>query len=261
VVFAVGDHVVKLHEPWNRGDAEVEAECLDRLEGALAIATPRLVARGELEGWSYLVMTRLPGQPLSEVRAEIAPAEWPALCAAVGRLAIDLQAVPVAGPLAGTRPWAAFVAEQRAGCAARHRRLGLPEALLGDLERRLAGIDLAAEHPVLLHTELTDTNLMVVRERGRWRLAGVFDFEPAMVGHPHYDLPAITIFVARGRPDRCRAALAGYGIAEPDPALRARLLALTLLHRYSRLDFFLAQVGVDGYPGSWDEIATRLFGW
>ena len=31
-----------------------------------------------------------------------------------------------------------------------------------------------------------------------WRLSGVFDFEPAMLGHPLYELPAITIFVARG---------------------------------------------------------------
>ncbi len=42
--------------------------------------------------------------------------------------------------------------------------------------------------------------LMVEEQSAGWRLSGVFDFEPSMVGHHLYDLPAITMFVARGEP-------------------------------------------------------------
>ncbi len=142
----------------------------------------------------------------------------------------------------------------------RHRANGLPAALVDTLEEQLAGVDLSTDAPVLLHTELTDTNLMVARSDEGWRLSGVFDFEPSMLGHPLYDLPAITMFVAHGDPAACRAALTVFGAGGLDDDLRRRLLACTLLHRYSNLAFFLRQVGVDGYPPDWPGIAEALLG-
>ncbi len=261
IVYAVGDRVIKLHEPWNQSLFETEAACLSHLDGLLSVPAPRLHATGTLEGWRYLVMERLPGQPLDQVREQLSLDELSELCTAAGRLATEIQAVPVSGPLAGMMPWPRFMAEQRAGSVAHHRAYGVPPRLLDGLEAQITDVDLDAASPVLLHTELTDTNLLVDRIEDRWRLTGVIDFEPAMVGHPLYDLPAITIFMARGVPRLCRAALAGYGIAAPDSALRRRLLALNLLHRYSRLDYFLELVGVDQYPSDWDRVATSLLGW
>jgi hygromycin-B 7''-O-kinase len=158
------------------------------------------------------------------------------------------------------RPWNDFIAEQRAGCTSRHRANELPEHLLATLEEQLGDVCLTTDEPVFLHTELTDTNLMVAEKVGHWQLSGVFDFEPSMLGNPLYDLPAITMFVARGDPQMCRAALAAFGAHQLDDALRGQLLACVLLHRYSHLGFFLRQVGVHGYPQDWNQVANALLG-
>jgi len=261
VVFSAGDErVVKLHEPWHRDLFENEEACLALVQGRLPVASPELVTAGEIEGWSYLVMTRLPGQPLSEVRGQIDRTDFLAIAREVGALAQACHALPVPQSFRPFKEWSEFIDEQRAGCSARHRANDLPEHLLATVDEQVAGVSLAADQPVFLHTELTDTNLMVARSEGHWQLSGVFDLEPSMLGHPLYDLPAVTMFVARGAPDLCRAALEASGVPRLDATLRRRLLACTLLHRYSHLGFFLRQVGVQDYPSDWDQVATALFG-
>jgi hygromycin-B 7''-O-kinase len=259
VVFAVGDHVVKLHEPFNRDHYTTEATCLELLTDRLPIASPRLHVAAELEGWGYLVMDRLPGCPLSEARPAIPANDMLAIAAQTGELAAAIQAIAVPDDFAPFAPWNQFIAKQRANLVAHHRRADLPAALLATIEDELVGVDLTTSAPVLLHTELSDTNLMVEEQAAGWRLSGVFDFEPSMLGHPLYDLPAITMFVASGRPELCAAALSAYGVTADDE-LRRQLLACTLLHRYSHLGFFLAQTGITEIPPSWAQIATHLLG-
>ena len=259
VVYAVGEHVIKLHEPWNRAHYTTEATCLELLAGRLPVPSPRLHFAAELEGWGYLVMDRLPGLPLSAARPDIPADDMLAIASQTGALAAAIQAIAPPADFVAFGPWNQFITAQREQLVSHHRRGGLPADLLATIEDRLAGIDLTCDAPVLLHTELSDTNLMVAEQSDGWRLSGVFDFEPSMLGHPLYDLPAITMFVARGDPALCAAALSAYGVTRDD-ALRRQLLASTLLHRYSHIGFFLAQTGVDEIPLDWDQIASQLLG-
>ncbi len=260
IVFAAGDgHVVKLHEPWHRDLYENEVACLALVRDRLSVPSSEVVATGELEGWAYLIMTRLPGEPLSEVRDRVSHPELVAITEQTAALARSLHAVAVPATFR-RESWNDFSRRQRARCGQHHRERGLPAPLVDSLDAQFEGIDLETDAPVFLHTELTDTNLMVSRADGRWQLSGVFDFEPSMLGHPLYDLPAIAIFVARGDPVASRAGMAAFGVEGSGELLRRQLMACTLLHRYSHLAFFLGQVGVRDYPPEWGAVARALFG-
>lgn len=256
VLFAVGDVVIKLFEPWYRAHADTEAASLRWLEGKLPVPTPRLVARSELEGWAVIVMSRLPGQTLAS-----AALDGPALCSVLsqlGEVGRRLHGLPEA-KAALPNQWSAFVSSQRAGALDRHRTLGASEELLAEIAAVLDETQLGRDLPVFVHTELTDTNVLVEERAGRFELSGIVDFEPSMLAHPEYDLPSFTIFAARGDREASLAALRGYGV-EPTSELRRRLLVYTLLHRYSHLPFFGSRVGLVG-ERSLAEYERAFFPW
>ncbi|MEV6906605.1 hypothetical protein [Amycolatopsis sp. NPDC051071] len=72
----------------------------------------------------------------------------------------------------------------------------------------------------------------------RLRLAGLFDFEPAMRGAAEYDFVAVGLFVSGGDKDFLRRLLSGYGVT-PDEEFSRRCLAYALLHVYSNFTWYL----------------------
>src|SRR5439155_8531521 len=68
IVFAVGErYVIKLYPPFGRRLFEVERTVAEHVYGKLTITTPEMYAHGTLEGWPYLVMSRLQGAYLSDI--------------------------------------------------------------------------------------------------------------------------------------------------------------------------------------------------
>jgi hygromycin-B 7''-O-kinase len=90
------------------------------------------------------------------------------------------------------------------------------------------------------------------------RLSGLFDFEPAMVGAPEYDFSSLGLFVSCGDARFLRRTLLAYGYAPHalDEALSCRLMAYTLLHRYSNLRWYLERLPAPG-DTSLEQLATR----
>ena len=73
-VYAVGKQcVLKLYPPPDCEHALVEQQALAAVEGRLPVPTPRVHAGGELNGWRYVLMTRLDGQLLSDAWPQIPP--------------------------------------------------------------------------------------------------------------------------------------------------------------------------------------------
>src|SRR5438067_4981626 len=71
VIFFVDEHsVIKIFAPF-RENYSRETAALEFAQGKLSIKTPDLMHTGEIDGWSYLVMTRLPGQASREVWASV----------------------------------------------------------------------------------------------------------------------------------------------------------------------------------------------
>ncbi|GGK43022.1 phosphotransferase [Pilimelia terevasa] len=259
-VYAAGDRVLKLFPQVHRDEYPVEAGVLAAVEGALPIPTPPLYAAGEHDGWGYVLMGRLTGTPLTDV--------WPRLDRQ-GRDRLADQLGLALGVLHSlTLPditpwwpadWADFVATQRANCAARQRALGLAPALVASIPDALAALRPPTREPVLLHTEVLAEHLLVTPDERGWRLTGLFDFEPAMRGDPEYEFVSLGVFVARGDGRFLGRTLRAYGYTDTEltPMLSDRLLAWALLHYYSNVPAWLAQLA--HRPATLAEAATALF--
>jgi hygromycin-B 7''-O-kinase len=259
-VYAVGPrHVLKLYPPSGLEHAQVEARVLQAVHGRLPIATPEPLAADVHEGWPYLLMTQLPGERLVDAWPRLTPADRDRLAEDFGATVAALHAIDTA-PLAGLPPaWDNFIAAQRATAAQRQRQRGLDEKWVERIPEFLdQWMPPPAPRHVLLHTELMREHLTVVQAGHGWQLAGVFDFEPAMLGDAEYDFASVGLFVSCGDARFLRRTLSAYGYT-PDAlndALPCRMMAWALLHRYSKLRWYLERLPVPGAT-TLEQLAAR----
>jgi hygromycin-B 7''-O-kinase len=257
LVVALGHALVlKIFPPQLRHQFVSERAALLRLSGQLSIAIPEIVLEGERDRWPYLVLTRLTGTGGNEIWPELTEVEKERVLYRLGELIAEVQRVPV-GSLSELEPrWDEFIPRQIERCLARHARLGLARNYLDDLEsfvRDAAKLIPIKPPPVILTGEYNQENLVLNNTSGSWRLAGFIDFGDVMTGWGEYDLLGPSTFMTAGKPGRVANLFRGFGYSRADlnPALRRRLMALLLLHRFSDLE---RQVLIDG----WQQKATSL---
>ena len=253
-VYAIGDLVLKLFPPVHAEEMPVESGVLAAVHGRLPVPTPGVHAGGTFERWSYVLMDRLPGVPLAVCWGELGRAERDGIAEQLGAAMAALHAVP---PPAidewWPEDWPEFVAGQVAGCAGRQRALGLDPHWVAQIPEFLAGVPLGRERPVLLHTEIMNEHLLVAAGR----LTGLIDFEPALRGAPEYDFVGPAVMLAGGDTRFWGRLLRAYGI-KPDPELRRRLLAWTLLHFYSNVNRYMSWLPAPAEP-TFDALADAWF--
>ena len=201
-------------------------------------------------------MPQLPGEDLAKTWPQILPGARDRIADEAGGLLAALHALdpePLAGVI-GPENWAAFLAGQRATAVARQREVKLPAVWLEQIPEFLGSVPLPGDPGrALLHTEMMREHLVVTP--GRWRLSGVFDFEPAMIGDRAYDFGAVGIFVSRGDTRLLGRIMAAYGRAY-DPR---ELLAYLLLHVYSNLPGYFRILPPPPEP-TLDSLAQTWFG-
>lgn len=256
LVGGLGDHVIKMFAPFDGGYRTTEQRALEFLQGRLPVATPELRHQGEWEGWTYLVMSRLSGQPLSVVWRDLSPEDRFRLCFEIGQCAACLHGLdptPVDDPAPS---WQDYLSSQRVGALEQQKRSDPGREWTSQIEDFLDSVELPRAESVFLHTELAREHFFVAQRDGRWELTGLLDFEPAMLGHPEYDFASVGLFVTRGDKDLFGAVLDGYGAADATDreVLSRRFLAYTLLHRYSCLRWYLTFMPTEGLS-TLDDIA------
>jgi hygromycin-B 7''-O-kinase len=249
-VYALGErHVLKLFAPNQDAFAQVEAKVLAFLAGALPVATPELIAVEVIDGWHALLMTQLRGQRLVDAWPLLSSAEQTRLADDLGRSLAVLHALDAAA-LAPIEPeWDQFIAAQTVTAVERQRRRGLAAHWLKQIPAFLGTWKPATGAARrLLHTEVMREHLLVQAGSEGWRLSGVFDFEPAMLGDPAYEFASAGLFVACGDARMLRRILLAYGYADASltPALACRFMAHALLHRYSNLRWYLERLPPQG---------------
>ncbi|MGW1884968.1 phosphotransferase [Streptomyces sp. NPDC001970] len=256
-VYAVGDeHVLKLFPGAAAQDGIAEGRVLTHLEGRLPIPTPQVRSFGPYEnGWQYVLMSRLPGEGLAVAWERIPQAGRERIVTEAGEALAALHALdprPLADVL-GPGDWGGFVDRQRAGAVEQQRERGLPEFWLEQIPGFLDAVPLTPDpQPVLLHTEFMRQHLLV--DPDGWRLTGLFDFEPAMIGDRAYDFVGAGLFVTRDARLLGRLCTA-YGRAfEP-----SELLAYTLLHVYSNLPWYLRELPASLSEGTLESLAESWF--
>jgi hygromycin-B 7''-O-kinase len=261
-VFAVGDTIVKLYPPRWAALAAPELAALGRFDGVLPVATPHVLASGVLEGWPYLVMSRLRGRALHDVWAGLDETEQRAITAEVGELVAVIHALPTSELPQLETDWPRLVRERSAACVARHREQHAPEPLVEQIPDFLARAAplFPARFPLAIVTgDLHDYHLLVEPRSGGWRLSGLFDFDDARLGFAEYDLAATALFLCSGRPGLLHTLFEAYGVEELDETLGRRLLAYTLLHRYRELRWVLREYVRGEQPATLDELARAIY--
>lgn len=247
IVGAVGDQVLKVFAPFDGEYAATEAKVLSFLTDRLPIPTPSFLGAETIDGWHLVSMGRLSGVPLATVWDKIDSPSRLQLAREIGRGIAALHALDPT-PVDGIPPaWGPFIEKQREGVVERQRKLGLDASWLAQLEPFLAAVDPGESaswgRRSLLHTEVMRDHVLVEREAGGddWRLSGLIDFEPAMIGPPEYELASVGLFVSGGDRALFAAFLDGLGIPSEQrgPAFARRLLAAALLHRYAHLPWYL----------------------
>jgi hygromycin-B 7''-O-kinase len=259
-VFALDDeHVIKLFPPGAGSHFETEHTALSGIGGRLSISTPRVVATGKREGWSYVVMTRLSGSLLCDTWPSLHHDDRSRLVRDVGTALAELHALPTMDLAPLSVDWPRFVEEQRDSCRERQLAKGLGAPWLEQLDTfltRWTPVD--SGQRVLLHTEVMREHLLVEQREGLWQLSGLFDFEPAMLGPPEYELSAVGIFVTAAEPTLLGTLLDAYG-ATMDDALPLRIMTYSLLHRYSNLRWYIERLGVPPGVSDLETLAHRWF--
>ncbi|MDA0634033.1 amino acid adenylation domain-containing protein [Nonomuraea sp. MCN248] len=167
---------------------------------------------------AYLVMTKVPGRPLSQVSAGLDRDTVERLYRDMGRLLRTVHSVtaPAFGPIDGvTEPTNdAYVGGQFELKAAHFAEFGGDPGLHAALLARLSAdrhLLARCATPVLLHHDFHERNVMVARRDGRWELTGLIDVENALGGDPLMDLARTDYFAVRDDPLRRRALFEGYG--------------------------------------------------
>jgi len=267
VIFAAGpSHIIKLFPPFWADLAETEHAVARHVHGRLGVPTPEVLARGTVEGWPYLVTSRLRGVSLSAVWNRMEPESQALIAAQLGRLMARLHALPTDG-LAPLLPsdWPSIVQERIAACVSRRREQGLAEAWLRQIPGWLEDAQSLYPPdftPAIVTGDLHQYHLLVSREGGTWTLCGYFDFDDAMLGFHEYDVAVPGVFVMAHRPELHHAFLRAYGYREEaiDEGLSRRLLAYTLLHRYRDLTWILEEYVRDPTCTTLEDLARVFYG-
>ncbi len=153
----------------------------------------------------WMLLSWIDGVPLPEALKSLEPDEAPSLAAALGEAAAAIGALtfpasgffapdltiaePLGAPTEMTRDQLQHLLfEGRAG-----ERLGpgLTGRLWAMVEAHITELDELAGRVALVHSDFRDSNLLVTRAGGAWRVAGVLDWEYAFAGPSLFDLGSL----------------------------------------------------------------------
>lgn len=243
-VFVVGRRlVVKLFPPMLRRDFDRERELYRLLRHRLR-CLPRLLASGiyrDRLDWPYLVLQFCHGEPIREVYGKLADQDKRALAQELGPIIHAVHETPLAEARHfNTEPeaWHHFLAQRRQACISElQQQTSLPEAVLAELDAFLDGMEPLLVpsdfRPCLLHADLTDDHLLLMKEGERWRVSALIDWADAEVGASAYEWVALWFGLCQRDKVLFRETLRAYNPALPlDDAFRRRMMAYTVLHRF-----------------------------
>jgi hygromycin-B 7''-O-kinase len=265
IIFFVDEaFVIKIFAPFRENYLR-ETAALAFTHGKLAIKTPELRYTGEIEGWSYLVMTQLTGRASREVWESIPWRDRLEIAARLGEAMRELH--KHAAPLQQTalnRDWPGFIERQARMAVERQRACGANpewlESLPAYLGERLKLLPVN-DRQVFLHGDIHAGNVLLNKEGGRWHITGLIDFGDSLCGFHEYEFVAPGVLMAQGSRELQRAMLLAYGYMEAqlDLNLRARLMLLTVLYECSDLRKYALRLAPEAVDFTLDELEAAIW--
>lgn len=250
IVFAYGNNrVIKIFPPFHQDQFKSDLLVMNHLQNKVSVKTPIIEYHGVIDGWPYIIMSRLDGTLLEGLWETLDHNNKKILIRELGVLIREVHALPTQGLEAIDCHWEQFISKQINECVSRHKITKLSDALLKQIPEYLES---AKEHlpmiknPVILTGEYTPMNFLVKQISGVWHIAGLIDFGDAMLGLPEYDLLGPGAFLIQGDKTLLQEFLTAYGYTQEEltSALSKQLTLLMLLHRYSNLRI---QIRIDNW--------------
>lgn len=203
--------------------------------------SPKLFNTGSINDWNYVLMSKLKGQSLKNLWPQLSEDERHSACYMVGKGLKKIHSLPVHASDFKPSQWTNFLTEQTLACAKRQEKLGLRANLVDQIPIFLKETELISSHPPsFLHTEVMRDHVFFDRSDQDLLFSGFIDFEPSMIGEAEYDFASVGIFLSSGDPKALRSFFSGYGnLSAIDYKFKRRILAYTLLHKYSNLKWYL----------------------
>jgi hygromycin-B 7''-O-kinase len=244
LVFRAGEGPwLKICPPFWPDAFDAEVRVSEAVQGRLPAPVPAIIETGELDDWRYLISAHVPGVQIEEVLPSLDERDLERIAADLGQFMRAFHAVAVAGFERPFGPWARYLEERLAGARELHLSRGADPGRVEQITAFLAGQAPALRAlgpPVLIHADLTAEHVMLVEERGRWRLSGVLDLEDAMTAAAELDLVAPFVELFRGRRGPQRRLMAEAGVSRPAGSFAALFMAVALQHRFMHFDDWFA---------------------
>ena len=264
IIFFVDEtFVLKIFAPFRENYLR-ETAALDFAQGKLSIRTPELTQTGDIEGWSYLVMTQLAGHASREVWTSTERRDRLEIISHLGVAMSELHAHAAPLQTALDRDWPGFIQRQAHESVERQRNCGANlewlESLPAYIAERLRL--LPANHDlVFLHGDIHAGNLLLTQASGRWQIAGLIDFGDSMSGFQEYEFVAPGVLMVQGDRELQRTMLLAYGYTETqlDLNLRARLMLLTVLYECSDLRKYALRLAPEAIDFTLDELEREIW--
>lgn len=235
VVMIGSTHVLKFFPSIFADEFKNESDALFMLN-LHHISVPKIYQTESIQSWYYILMSRLPGQSLKKIWPELNLAEKQQYTYIIGQHLKRLHDISIENKESLKR-WSDFITTQKKNCSAQQEKKKLSDHWLKQIPDFLENIELSWDRLSFLHTEVMSDHVFF--EKGQF--SGFIDFEPSTIGAPEYDFASVGLFVTGGDSLALRSFFSGYGNLElaQQKNFRRRIMAYTLLHRYSNLNWYL----------------------
>lgn len=240
-VFEV-DHqyIFKFFAPIYKDSFDVEKSALQILSNENQVPCPQFINSSTIDNWNIIVMSKIPGVCLKNIWSNLELEQKEKISFDIGNLCRNLHKVKVTSFSPEALQWGDFIKNQIRNCYDNHAQYGLDKTLLDEIPGFLKEIKLQDNQDSLslLHTEIMPDHIFVENKNGDYKLTGIIDFEPSMLGNIEYDFAAVGIFVSSGNSRLFSAFLNGYGIKQHNTDFKRRIMKYLLLHRYSYFKWY-----------------------
>jgi hygromycin-B 7''-O-kinase len=226
---------------------------------------------------AFIVMTLLPGQPLSEISADLDRSDiariyrqMGAALSAVHRIKEEAYGYRVTAIVDPESDNAAYMTRQFAKKLREFRSLGGDPALHDEIEAhvaRRAVLFANSAGPVLCHNDFHEGNVLVARNAeassagaglGAWTVKGFIDVENAFAADPLLDLAKTDYYSIKGDASKRAAFLDGYGQLPED--WLERLCLYRLYHALELWDWFASIENTAPLVGIADDLRDMASG-
>lgn len=265
VLFAVDDKfIIKIFAPFFHNEYARERAGLEFAAGRIDIKIPEIVYDGDVEGWSYLVLTKLHGHASREVWFGLEQKDKLRIVSNLAAALSELHEHPAPFEPALNLDWHSFIKHQAATVVERQREREASAEWLESLPSYIAARIHLLPHdfrPVMLHGDAHAGNLLLTEESGRWEIGGLIDFGDAFCGFHEYEFLAPGVLMMQGNAELQLEFLRAYGYRESDlnSDLRARLMLLTVLHEWSDLRKYALRLAPEAVNFTLEQLETSIW--